>query len=123
MWLYLGLYGFQLILLIMKISTLLAKIWLSLVFTYNEPYKNDLQLLVVSHCSMRFNVLFHTYIIFLIFFSATQMERLNINGEHGASSKRPNLTQAELLDLCLVGRVMVNKPIHLATLEARLGPI
>lgn len=50
------------------------------------------------------------------------MERLNINGDQGGASKRPNLTQTELLDLCLVGRVMVN-PIHIATLEARLGPI
>jgi hypothetical protein len=123
MWLYLGLYSFQLILLIMKISTLLVKIWLSLVFIYNEPYKNVLQLLVVIHCSMKVNVLFHIYIVILIFLSATQMERLNINGDHGVASKRPNFTQAELLDLCLVGRVMVNKPIHLATLEARLGPI
>lgn len=51
------------------------------------------------------------------------MENLNLNGDSSASANRPNLTQAELLDLCLVGRVMVKKPIHLATLEARLGPI
>lgn len=51
------------------------------------------------------------------------MENLNINGDNGAASKQPNLTKAELLDLCLVGRVVVNKPVHLATLEARLGPI
>ncbi|KEH26398.1 hypothetical protein MTR_6g053790 [Medicago truncatula] len=35
------------------------------------------------------------------------MENLNINGDNGSSSQRLNLTQAELLDLCLVGRVVV----------------
>jgi len=51
------------------------------------------------------------------------MENLNIHGDNGASSQRPNLTQAELSNLCLVGRILVNKPVHLATLESRLGPI
>lgn len=51
------------------------------------------------------------------------MENLNINGDNGATSSLPQLSQAELLDLCLVGRVVVNKPIFLATLEERLGPM
>jgi len=72
---------------------------------------------------MRFSLLFPTYTIFLTFLSVNKMENLNINGDNSAASKRPNLTQAELLDLCLVGRVVINKPVHLATLEARLGPI
>jgi hypothetical protein len=100
------------------------------VYAYIESYKFILQTSVLTHCSsfsihysLRYNLPLSTYIIFLIFFSITQMENLSLNGESSAIAKRPNLTQAELLDLCLVGRVMVNKPVHLATLEARLGPI
>jgi len=51
------------------------------------------------------------------------MENLNIHGDNTSSSQKPTLTQAELSNLCLVGRVLVNKPVHLATLESRLGPI
>jgi len=123
MWLYLGLYGFQLAVLTMRILILLMKIWLSLAFVYNEYYLDIIQVLVVFHCSMRIILLLYTYLIFLTISSIKKMENLNINSDHGAASKKPNLTRAELLDLCLVGRVMINKPIHLATLEARLGPI
>jgi len=45
MWLYLGLYDLQYILLIMNIFILLVKIWLSLAFVYNESYKNVTQVL------------------------------------------------------------------------------
>jgi len=69
MWLYFGLYGFQPTLLIMKILISLVKIWLSLVFVYNEHYKDKIQLLVVIHYSMRFNFLLYTYIIFLTLLS------------------------------------------------------
>ncbi|KEH25633.1 DUF4283 domain protein [Medicago truncatula] len=123
MWLYLGLYGLQSILLIMNIFILLVKIWLSLTFVCSETYKNETHLLVFIHCFMKSSLLFFTYILFLTFISIKKRENLNINGDNGAASHRPNLTQAELLDLCLVGRVVVNKPVHLATLEARLGPI
>jgi len=49
------------------------------------------------------------------------MEILDINGDGGASSNQSKLSQAELLNLCLIGRVVVNKPIHLPTIEERLG--
>jgi len=123
MWLYLGLYGLQSILLIMNIFILLVKIWLSRAFVCNKVYKHETHLLVFIHCFMKTSLLFFIYIIFLTFILAKKMEYLNINGDNGAASQRSNLTQAELLDLCLVGRVVVNKPVHLATLEARLGPM
>lgn len=123
MWLYLGLYGLQFIILIMKIVVLLIQILLMLTSVLNEPYKSVMFWSIITHYPMRYIFLLYTYIAFLTFFPAKQMERLNINGDQGGAPKRPNLTQAELLDLCLVGRVMVNKPIHIATLEARLDPI
>jgi len=51
------------------------------------------------------------------------MENLNINCDNSADGSMLKLTHAELLDLCLVCRVVVNKPIHLSTLEKRLDPM
>jgi len=34
-----------------------------------------------------------------------------------------SLSQVELLDLCLVAKLAVNKPIHLSTIEERLCPL
>lgn len=121
--LYLGLYGIHNILLSMHISTLFMKIWLPFSSFCHEAYKPSTHLSVITQSLMNQSspTLIFLSIAILILFK--QMENLNINGDSGSSSKRPNLTQAELLDLCLVGRIVVNKPVHLATLEARLGPI
>lgn len=121
--LYLGLYGIHNILLNMNIFTLLMKIRLSLSILCAENYKFNLHLLMFNQCLMKLNSLILVVLIIVHFIPLATMENLNINGDNASSSKRPNLTQAELLDLCLVGRIMVNKPVHLVTLEARLGPI
>ena len=67
MWLYLGLYGFQSILLIMNIFILLVKIWLTLAIVCSEAYKNETHLIVFIHWFMKSSLLFFTYFIFLTF--------------------------------------------------------
>lgn len=49
------------------------------------------------------------------------MENLNLNDDGAMNANHPALSQAELLDLCLIGRVVVNKLVHLCTIEERLG--
>lgn len=121
--LYLGLYGLHNILLSMNILTLLMKIRLSFSSLCTENYKFNLYLLMFNQCLMKLDSIILVVLIIVHLILRATMENLNINGDTASSSKRPNLTQAELLDLCLVGRILVNKPVHLATLEARLGPI
>ncbi|MCH81611.1 DUF4283 domain protein, partial [Trifolium medium] len=60
--------------------------------------------------------------IYLFMFCAT-MENLNIHETQNTNANTKNLTPAELLDCCLVGKLLINKPIRFNALKDRLATL
>lgn len=83
----------------------------------------DLWWISYVHQLMKIKTVLFIIAIFTLIFLFILLENPNINGDGGSSSNQPKLFQVELLDLCLIDRVVVNKPIHISTIEEKIGLI
>jgi len=120
---YPSFYGYYLILIALDQSSLMMKIWWK---RTGMRSVNSIYAWCLVWYMYQFMKNISAYILFttlIILFYLNIMESLNLNDDGRASNSQPNLSQAELLDLCLVAKVVVNKPIHLSTIEGRLGPL